>query len=70
MDQDFFEQFVDPQSFVPFVITTVDGFAVPVPDLGHIITGRNLAVVKIAGGILIHIPWRRIAHVTHKGELG
>jgi hypothetical protein len=63
------EQFLEPDNFVPFVITMVDGFVIPINKLNKIVTGDQLCVAALDGS-LVHIPYGRIAHITHRGELG
>ncbi len=57
--------------FKPFVLTTVDGFALPVADPHRTLLGLSMVVIKHTDGRLYHIPFRQIAHVSETGkELG
>jgi hypothetical protein len=65
------EQFLDERTFSPFVLTTVDGFALPVHDPRKTLLGLSMLVVKHSDGRLYHIPFRAIAHISEAGkELG
>jgi hypothetical protein len=65
------EHFLDERSFRPFVLTTVDGFALPVTNPHNTLIGVSMLVIKHSDGRLYHIPFGSIAHVSEKGkELG
>jgi len=65
------ESFLDERTFTPFVITTVDGFALPVRDPHKTLVGLSLLIVKHTDGRIYHIPLRAIAHISETGtDLG
>ena len=65
------EAFLQPETFTPFVLTMVDGFAIPVNDVRKTLLGLSMLVVAGPDGRLYHIPFRSIAHVSEAGkELG
>jgi hypothetical protein len=70
MDVDELEQFLDERSFVPFVLTTVDGFSISVPSWRRALLGLNLIVIADGQRRLYNIPFRSIAHISLEGEIG
>jgi len=65
------EQFLDERMFRPFVLTTVDGFALPITDPRKTLIGLSMVVIKHTDGRLYHVPFHKIAHISEAGkELG
>jgi hypothetical protein len=62
------ELFFNAETFKPFVITMVDGYALPVEKLGSALMGITMIVAKDRTGHLVHIPFGSIAHITQRGE--
>jgi hypothetical protein len=62
------EQTFDPKTFSPVVITTIDGFAIPVPYSHYVLVGLGMIVVKGPASKLYQIPFRSIAHISEAGE--
>lgn len=67
MDPDEMEELLNPSTFGPFVITTKDGFALPVSDPRNTLLGIGMLVVRHERRIY-HIPLNAIAHITQPGE--
>ena len=62
---------LDERTFNPFVLTTVDGFALPVTDPRKALLGVSMIVIANVDGRLYQIPFRSIAHLSETGkELG
>lgn len=71
MNQNDLEQFLAADGFVPFVITTFSGFAIPISDPRKTLVASNLIVIKDEKtGMLYHIALRAIEHISHLGEIG
>jgi hypothetical protein len=65
------ERFLDEQTFQPFVLTTVDGFSIPVPSLRRVLLGLRMVVIADGYGRLYNVPFRAISHISEAGkELG
>jgi hypothetical protein len=65
------EMALDERTFNPFVLTTVDGFALPVTDPRKALLGVSMIVIANVDGRLYQIPFRSIAHLSETGkELG
>jgi hypothetical protein len=65
------EMALDERTFNPFVLTTVDGFALPVTDPRKALLGASMIVIANVDGRLYQIPFRSISHLSEKGvELG
>ena len=62
------EQTFDPRTFSPVVITTVDGFAIPVVEPHKVLIGLGMIVVSGPAYKLYQIPFRSIAHISEAGE--
>lgn len=54
-------------TFQPFVITTFDGFALPVTNYRDALVGLRVLAVKY-NGLIYQIPFKAIAHTSEKGE--
>jgi hypothetical protein len=61
------EQFLDELTFSPFVLTTVDGFAIPVSNPRKALLGLGMVVIANPDGRLYNIPFRAIAHISEAG---
>jgi len=61
------EAFFNEQTFNPFVVTTVDGFALPVSSRTRALIGLRVIAVQ-HGGIIYTIPFSAIAHISEQGE--
>jgi hypothetical protein len=62
---------LDERTFKPFVLTTVDGFALPVTGPHKALLGVSMIVITNVDGRLYQIPFRSIAHLSETGiELG
>ena len=68
MDISELELFFDRDTFSPFVITMVDGYAIPINKIGHALLGVTMIVAKDPTGHLVHIPFHAIAHISEGGE--
>jgi|HubBroStandDraft_2_1064218.scaffolds.fasta_scaffold880904_1 hypothetical protein len=68
MDRNDLEQMLDPRLFSPFVLTTVDGFALPITDARQTLLGLSILVIKHSDGRIYQIPFSAIAHTSEKGE--
>ena len=68
MDISELELFFDRQTFSPFVITMLDGYAIPVDKVGQALLGLTIIVAKDPTGHLVHIPFHAIAHISERGE--
>ena len=68
MDTAELELFFRPESFKPFVITLVDGYAIPVQKFGDALMGVTMIVAKDRRGYLVNIPFHAIAHISERGE--
>jgi hypothetical protein len=62
------EQFLDERTFRPFVLTTVDGFALPVPHPRRALLGLGMIVIADGHGRLYNVPLGSIAHISEAGE--
>jgi hypothetical protein len=54
-------------TFQPFVITTFDGFGLPVTDYRDALVGLRVLAVKHRG-LIYQIPFKAIAHISEKGD--
>ena len=54
-------------TFNPFVLTTVDGFALAVTDPRKALLGVSMIVIANVDGRLYQIPFRSIAHLSETG---
>jgi hypothetical protein len=71
MDRNEFEHLLDELTFVPFVITLLNDFAIPVRSPRNALLGISMVVVSDEKHRLYNIPFHAIAHITHEGkELG
>ena len=71
MDREELAHMLDERTFNPFVLTAVDGFAIPVGDARKALLGLSMIVIAHVDGRLYQIPFRSIAHVSEAGkELG
>ena len=61
------EQIFNPDAFTPFVLTTKDGFALPVTQARDTLVGLRMVVIK-HGTRLYQIPFHAIAHISEQGE--
>jgi hypothetical protein len=62
---------LDERTFKPFVLTTLDGFALPVTDPHKALLGVSIIVITNVDGRLYQIPFGSIAHLSETGiELG
>jgi hypothetical protein len=65
------EQWVSAEGFNPFVVTMNDGFALPVNNPRNTLVGVSMLVIKHHDGLIYHMPFRSIAHISETGkELG
>lgn len=58
------EELIDRDPFVPFVVTSNDGFAMAVPSPKRALVGRAMLVVTDEHGFLRHFPFGGIAHIS------
>jgi hypothetical protein len=68
MSREEMQQILDDRTFQPFVLTTVDGFALAVNDPRKTLLGLGMVVIAHGDGRLYQIPLRSIAHVSESGE--
>lgn len=69
MDMSELELFFKEDSFHPFVITLLDGYALPIERVGQALLGLTMIVARDPkSGHLIHIPFHAIAHISQKGS--
>jgi len=62
---------LDERTFKPFVLTTLDGFALPVTGPHKALLGVSIIVITNVDGRLYQIPFQSIAHLSETGiELG
>jgi hypothetical protein len=59
-------EMLDRHSFEPFVITTVDGFAIAIDNPHKVLLGLQMLVVADNSDRLYHVPYRSIAHLSEK----
>ena len=52
------------QPFVPFVVTSNDGFAIAVGSPKRALVGLRMLVVTDESGRLCHLPFAGIAHIS------
>ncbi len=55
---------LDAEPFVPFVVTSTDGFAIPVHTSKRALVGLRMLVVSDEEGRLYHFPFTGIAHIS------
>jgi hypothetical protein len=55
---------VNPELFEPFVITTVDGFAIAVGSPKHVLLGQRVFSVVDTNRRHYTIPYRQVAHLS------
>jgi hypothetical protein len=67
VNKDELEEMLRSDTFSPFVLTTKDGFALPVSDPRNTLVGIGMLVIKHQDRIH-HIPFNAIAHITQPGE--
>jgi hypothetical protein len=58
------EDLVNAQSFVPFVVTSNDGFAIAVGSPKRALVGLRMLVVTGESGRLYRLPFAGIAHIS------
>ena len=58
------EDLVNAQPFVPFVVTSNDGFAIAVSSSKRALVGLRMLVVTDESGRLYHFPFTGIAHIS------
>lgn len=58
------EELVNADPFVPFVVTSNDGFALPVNSPKRVLVGLRMLVVTDESGRLYHFPFTGIAHIS------
>ena len=68
MSRNELQHILEPQTFNPFVLTTVDGFAISVEDPRKTLLGLSMIVVADHDGRLYQIPLRSIAHISEAGK--
>jgi hypothetical protein len=61
------EQIFEPNTFAPLLLTTKDGFALPVAKAGDALVGLRTIFVKHDGRVY-QIPFHAIDHVSEQGE--
>jgi hypothetical protein len=61
------EQLFAPATFAPFVLTTKDGFALPVTSPANALVGLRSVFIK-HGAHVYQIPFHAIAHISEQGE--
>jgi hypothetical protein len=61
------ELMLQESTFQPFVITTFDGFALPVTSYRNALVGLRVLAIKY-NGVIYQIPFAAIAHTSEKGE--
>ena len=67
MNQEDLELMLNPATFAPFVITVIDGFALPINNpRDTLLTDRTLVVKH--NNLIYQIPFRAIARTSEKGE--
>lgn len=67
MNRDELEEMLRADTFSPFVVTTKDGFALPVSNPHNTLLGIGMLVV-LHDRRIHHIPLNSIAHITQPGE--
>jgi hypothetical protein len=60
------QQLLDERTFSPFVLTTKDGFALPVTEARAVLIGLAMLAIKHQGRIY-QIPFHAIAHISERG---
>jgi hypothetical protein len=58
------EDLQNTEPFQPFVVTSNDGFAVPVRSPKRMLVGLRMLVVTEENGVLHHFPFTGIAHIS------
>ena len=61
------EELLRDETFTPFVLTTNDGFSLPIASPRQTLVGIGMLVVKYEGR-LYHVPLGAISHIVHPGE--
>jgi hypothetical protein len=51
-------------NFIPFVLTTVDGFSISIADAHHFLIGTRCIAVTDAQDRLYTIPYDKISHLS------
>jgi hypothetical protein len=67
MSREELERILDERTFNPFVLTTMDGFAIPVTDPHKALSGMSMIVIAHTDGLLYQIPFSAIAHISGRG---
>jgi hypothetical protein len=68
MNREELERILNERTFNPFVLTMMDGFAIPVTDPHKALLGLSMIVIAHTDGRLYQIPFRAIAHISERGE--
>jgi hypothetical protein len=58
------EELLNKEPFTPFVVTSNDGFAIPVSTPKRALVGLRMLVVSDESGRLFHFPFTGIAHIS------
>lgn len=58
------EELVNADPFMPFVVTSNDGFAIAVKTPKRVLVGLRMLVVTDETGRLYHFPFTGIAHIS------
>ena len=68
MNREELERILDERTFNPFVLTMMDGFAIPVTDPHKALLGLSMIVIAHTDGRLYQIPFSAIGHISERGE--
>jgi hypothetical protein len=58
------EDLLTKEPFVPFVLTSADGFAIAVSTPKRALVGLRMLVITDESGRLYHFPFTGIAHIS------
>ena len=66
MDQAEFKDLIDEERFMPFMITTKNGFTVAIgpAQRAHILLGRLTLITMDGEGNFIHVPYHAIDRIN------